>query len=154
MSNDIGAVPKADRARRTSWLQINFVSVLVTLLGGTPPRTVCPLKSFASIVLTFSPGQHIYDVMGCAWNMPANYDPGLFESCDADSGEPMGVYGGSTFHQGDAATPQPHAIPSSSNCKNEPTIANGAATPATTTVTGSGKASSSGVSQSSVRKFH
>ncbi|KIY73299.1 hypothetical protein CYLTODRAFT_428616 [Cylindrobasidium torrendii FP15055 ss-10] len=94
--------------------------------------------------------QHIYDVMGCGWNMPANYDPGLFESCDADSGEPMGVYGGSTFHQGDAATPEPHPVPASSNCKNEPTIANGAATPATATVTGGSKASSSGVSQSSV----
>ena len=27
--------------------------------------------------------QHIYDIMGCAWNMPANYDPG-FESCQGD----------------------------------------------------------------------
>ncbi len=24
--------------------------------------------------------------MGCAWNMPANYDAGVFESCDGDSG--------------------------------------------------------------------
>ena len=31
--------------------------------------------------------QHIYDVMGCAWNMPGNYDAGVFESCKADSGE-------------------------------------------------------------------
>jgi hypothetical protein len=30
--------------------------------------------------------QHIYDVMGCEWNMPANYAPG-FDTCHADSGE-------------------------------------------------------------------
>ena len=27
--------------------------------------------------------QHIYDIMGCYWNMPANYDAGVFENCDA-----------------------------------------------------------------------
>ena len=27
---------------------------------------------------------HIYDVMGCAWNMPANYDAGVFERCLGD----------------------------------------------------------------------
>ncbi|KAG6861632.1 hypothetical protein C0995_014071 [Termitomyces sp. Mi166 len=27
---------------------------------------------------------HIYDVMGCMWNMPANYQSGVFENCDAD----------------------------------------------------------------------
>ncbi|KAJ7667551.1 hypothetical protein DFH06DRAFT_1294590 [Mycena polygramma] len=48
--------------------------------------------------------QHTYDEMGCEWNMPANYAKG-FDTCHADSGAPMGVYGGSTFHQGDAATP-------------------------------------------------
>jgi hypothetical protein len=30
--------------------------------------------------------QHIYDVMGCQWNMPGNYDAG-FSECLADSGE-------------------------------------------------------------------
>lgn len=35
---------------------------------------------------------HRYDVMGCAWNMPANYGQGVFESCVGDSGEPMGIY--------------------------------------------------------------
>jgi hypothetical protein len=29
---------------------------------------------------------HIYDVMGCFWNMPANYDAGVFEHCQGDSG--------------------------------------------------------------------
>ncbi|KAK0436493.1 uncharacterized protein EV420DRAFT_237783 [Desarmillaria tabescens] len=60
--------------------------------------------------------QHIYDVMGCAWNMPANYNAGVFESCQGDSGLPMGVYDGSTFQQGQGATPPPHPIPSSSQC--------------------------------------
>lgn len=31
--------------------------------------------------------QHIYDVMGCGWNMPGNYNPGVFENCLGDSGE-------------------------------------------------------------------
>jgi hypothetical protein len=59
--------------------------------------------------------QHIYDgmptfrpshsspiltsltVMGCYWNMPANYDSGYYESCKADDDLPMGVYGASTW---------------------------------------------------------
>lgn len=31
--------------------------------------------------------QHIYDVMGCAWNMPGNYDAGSFDACKGDTGE-------------------------------------------------------------------
>ncbi|KAK0447612.1 hypothetical protein EV421DRAFT_1900983 [Armillaria borealis] len=60
--------------------------------------------------------QHIYDVMGCAWNMPANYSSGVFESCQGDSGQPMGVYDGATWQQGQPNTPAPHPIPSSSQC--------------------------------------
>ncbi|KAF8888564.1 hypothetical protein BD779DRAFT_1439921 [Infundibulicybe gibba] len=69
--------------------------------------------------------QHIYDEMGCAWNMPANYNPGVFENCQGDSGEPMGVYGASTFHQGEPATPAAHPVPSSSSCTTLTTIGNG-----------------------------
>ncbi|PPQ92264.1 hypothetical protein CVT25_008572 [Psilocybe cyanescens] len=68
--------------------------------------------------------QHIYDVMGCAWNMPANYGEG-FENCQADSGQPMGVYGSSTFHQGEPVTPSAHPIPPSSSCTPFTTIGNG-----------------------------
>ncbi|KAF9647665.1 hypothetical protein BDM02DRAFT_2538890 [Thelephora ganbajun] len=66
--------------------------------------------------------QHIYDVLGCGWNMPGNYNPGTFENCKGDSGEPMGVYGGSTFHQGDPATPPPHPAPPTSQCTPVGTI--------------------------------
>ena len=31
--------------------------------------------------------QHIYDVMGCSWNMPGDYSAGSFDSCRGDSGE-------------------------------------------------------------------
>lgn len=31
--------------------------------------------------------QHIYDVMGCMWNMPGNYAAGSFDSCKGVSGE-------------------------------------------------------------------
>ena len=36
--------------------------------------------------------QHIYDEMGCAWNMPGDYSNG-FDSCHGDSGEvrPMSI---------------------------------------------------------------
>lgn len=33
--------------------------------------------------------QHIYDIMGCYWNMPANYDAGVFENCKGDNDLPM-----------------------------------------------------------------
>jgi len=66
--------------------------------------------------------EHIYDVMGCAWNMPGNYDVGTFENCKGDTGPPMGVYGTSTFYQGQGATPPPHPAPSSSECTPVSTI--------------------------------
>ncbi|KAI0251177.1 hypothetical protein BJV78DRAFT_1126703 [Lactifluus subvellereus] len=65
--------------------------------------------------------QHIYDVMGCAWNMPGNYNPG-FDKCAGDTGEPMGVYGQSTFFQGNGNTPPPHPAPATSSCRTVPTI--------------------------------
>jgi len=65
--------------------------------------------------------QHIYDVTGCAWNMPGDYSEG-FTSCKSDSGIPMGLYpqaGGttSTFHQGEGATPAAHPAPTVSACQ-------------------------------------
>ncbi|KAI0045028.1 hypothetical protein FA95DRAFT_1561593 [Auriscalpium vulgare] len=70
--------------------------------------------------------QHIYDEMGCEWNMPGNYNGGSFSQCRGDSGPPMGVYGASTFHQGDGATPAPHPAPATSACTPFQTISNGA----------------------------
>jgi len=66
--------------------------------------------------------QHIYDIMGCFWNMPANYDAGEFENCDADDDLPMGVYGTSTWHQGTSPTPAAHPAAKSSNCVAVPSI--------------------------------
>lgn len=31
--------------------------------------------------------QHIYDTLGCEWNMPGNYNSGVFEKCKGDTGE-------------------------------------------------------------------
>lgn len=67
--------------------------------------------------------QHVYDVMGCGWNMPGNYNPG-FDECDGVSGEPMGVYSGSTFYQGGPATPAAHPVPATSSCTTYSTIGN------------------------------
>ncbi|KAG6839517.1 hypothetical protein C0991_001915 [Blastosporella zonata] len=71
---------------------------------------------------------HIYDLQGCYWNIPANYDAGVFETCDADNDLPMGVYGTSTWYQGVSPTPSAHPAASSSNCVTVPTVA--AAAPA------------------------
>ncbi|TFK49003.1 hypothetical protein OE88DRAFT_451481 [Heliocybe sulcata] len=71
--------------------------------------------------------QHIYDEMGCMWNMPANYSPGGFEQCQGDSGEPMGVYGTSTFYQGQPSTPSAHAAPATSSCTTLSSVGNGLA---------------------------
>ncbi|EAU85094.1 macrofage activating glycoprotein [Coprinopsis cinerea okayama7 len=66
---------------------------------------------------------HIYDTMGCWWNMPANYDSGVFEECEGDSATPMGVYDGtSTWYQGVSPTPSAHPAPASSNCVSLPTV--------------------------------
>ncbi|KAH0585642.1 hypothetical protein H2248_008862 [Termitomyces sp. 'cryptogamus'] len=65
---------------------------------------------------------HIYDVMGCEWNIPANYNPGVFETCDGDNDLPMGVYGSSTWFQGVSPTPSAHPAASSSNCVPIPTV--------------------------------
>jgi len=103
--------------------------------------------------------EHIYDVLGCAWNMPADYSPGAFENCQADSGEPMGVYGSSTFFQGQPATPPPHPVPSSSSCTTFSSIGNGyvisgtsilsAPTSSVTTTSMSGSSTSGGASATS-----
>jgi len=66
--------------------------------------------------------QHIYDLLGCDWNMPANYDAGTFESCQGDNDLPMGVYGTSTFFQGQKPTPAPHPVAKSSSCRTVPTV--------------------------------
>ncbi|KAK0450459.1 uncharacterized protein EV420DRAFT_1646376 [Desarmillaria tabescens] len=96
--------------------------------------------------------QHIYDEMGCAWNMPANYDAGVFESCQGDSGQPMGVYGTAAFHQGDASTPVAHPVPSSSQCTTFSAIGGGSAVltgvSTTTTATSSGTSTATSTSSS------
>ncbi|KAJ1030358.1 hypothetical protein NDA16_001267 [Ustilago loliicola] len=69
--------------------------------------------------------EHIYDVMGCRWNIPANYDAGVFETCDGDTGLLQGIYGSSTFRQGDPVTPSAHPAPSSSQCSTARTISHG-----------------------------
>lgn len=74
---------------------------------------------------------HIYDIMGCEWNMPGNYAQGVFENCVGDSAQAMGIYGSSTFHQGDPATPAAHPAPKSSSCSAVSSIGNA---PVTTSV--------------------
>ncbi|KDN42633.1 hypothetical protein K437DRAFT_160008 [Tilletiaria anomala UBC 951] len=70
---------------------------------------------------------HIYDVMGCYWNEPANYNNGQFEQCDGTQGQWPGVYSGSTWYQGQSPTPPAQAAGSSSNCRQYASISNGVA---------------------------
>ncbi len=70
---------------------------------------------------------HQYDLLGCYWNMPGNYDPGSFDQCDGDNGGFPGIYGTSTFHQGQKPTPDPHPAPASSDCRHYPSVSNGPA---------------------------
>ncbi|KAH7102604.1 ricin B lectin domain-containing protein [Auriculariales sp. MPI-PUGE-AT-0066] len=65
---------------------------------------------------------HIYDVMGCYWNQPANYDAGVFESCKGDMTLPAGVYGTSTWTQGQQPTPEAHPQAASSQCVRQSTV--------------------------------
>ncbi|TFK18780.1 macrofage activating glyco protein [Coprinopsis marcescibilis] len=65
---------------------------------------------------------HIYDVMGCWWNMPANYAANVYEECQGNPAIPMGVYGTSTWYQGVSPTPPPHPAPASSSCRTLSTV--------------------------------
>jgi len=66
---------------------------------------------------------HIYDTMGCAWNMPGDYTAG-FTSCRGDDDLPMGVYGTSTFFQGQPSTPAAHPAAATSSCTTISSISN------------------------------
>ncbi|MBW0489445.1 hypothetical protein O181_029160 [Austropuccinia psidii MF-1] len=67
--------------------------------------------------------QHIYDLMGCRWNMPGDYDSDGFDQCEGeDVPLPMGEYrraNGSiyTWHQGEIPTPEPGAPGKLNSCK-------------------------------------
>ncbi|KAN0065215.1 hypothetical protein ACQY0O_001712 [Thecaphora frezii] len=59
-----------------------------------------------------------YDQLGCEYVAPGDYaKPNAFTECQADAGDPVMVYHGtSTFYQGMKPTPAPHAPPKSSLC--------------------------------------
>lgn len=92
--------------------------------------------------------EHIYDVMGCRWNIPANYEPGVFETCDGDIGQLQGIYSGSTFRQGDPVTPPAHPAPSSSQCSSVSTIGHGLLARSASASTSSAETSSSSAASS------
>ncbi|KAG0152574.1 hypothetical protein CROQUDRAFT_85697 [Cronartium quercuum f. sp. fusiforme G11] len=71
--------------------------------------------------------EHIYDVMGCRWNIPGNYDGQGFDQCDGDDVSlPMGKYrlaNGiiATWHQGDKTpAPPPNAPGKLYKCRGVP----------------------------------
>lgn len=70
---------------------------------------------------------HVYDVMGSYFNEPGKYDDGVFEDCLSDDGQFPGVYGTSTFMQGQSHTPKPHAPGKTSQCHTYATVRQGQA---------------------------
>jgi hypothetical protein len=115
--------------------------------------------------------QHIYDLLGCEWNIPANYTEGIFEDCKGDTTFFQGLYSvthtngtqaTSTFRQGQAKTPDPHQAAPSSECQYKSTISNQPAVSPTLTYFSSASgtnrvaatsaaASSAGTSQNNVQ---
>ncbi|KAL8279051.1 hypothetical protein RQP46_008509 [Phenoliferia psychrophenolica] len=63
--------------------------------------------------------EHIYDTLGCFWNLPGEYGSG-FTSCKGkDVAMPNLKNGGtSTFYQGQKPTPSAQKAPASSSCTN------------------------------------
>lgn len=76
---------------------------------------------------------HIWDEMGCYWNMPGNYAAGAFDNCAGDSTEPMGIYSSrgadgkmttTTWRQGQQPTPAAHQPGATSKCTPIPSPSN------------------------------
>jgi len=64
---------------------------------------------------------NIFDETGCNFVAPAAYAPGVFEVCDSDDMDPVGVFTGSngvvsTYTQVEPVNPPSVRTPSSSNC--------------------------------------
>lgn len=70
---------------------------------------------------------HVYDEMGSYFNEPGNYKQHSFDECEGDEGQFPGVYGTSTFWQGESSTPDPHRPGKSSECRSFSTVHNGMA---------------------------
>ncbi|KAF8598862.1 hypothetical protein BDV93DRAFT_526468 [Ceratobasidium sp. AG-I] len=90
--------------------------------------------------------QHIYDLMGCLWNVPGQYGEG-FTNCEGESTLPPGLYPRpdgttSTFRQGQPQSPEAHPAGSSSLCTTLASFAVGTSAPATVSATVTGTAGS------------
>ena len=70
---------------------MRFSGVTATLPVCVSPQNFVAFNEFCIRACRDSPQapalcNHIYDVMGCAWNMPGDYNTG-FDQCQGDSGE-------------------------------------------------------------------
>lgn len=70
---------------------------------------------------------HVYDEMGSSFNEPGAYKSGHFEDCLSDDGLFPGVYGTSTFWQGEPHTPDAHPAARTSSCHTYRTVHQGMA---------------------------
>lgn len=97
---------------------------------------------------------HVYDELGCQWNIPGDYSGKTFDQCLGDDTEPMGVYtlkNGkvSTWSRNAKPTPPPHPAAKTSSCASVSTLAYGTYPPAAPS---SATKKSSSVPKSSTKK--
>ncbi|KAH6885695.1 macrophage activating glycoprotein [Coprinopsis sp. MPI-PUGE-AT-0042] len=106
--------------------------------------------------------EHIFDRIGCDFNIPNAAQDGVFESCEGDNMDFVGTYTGadgqtSTYtqpHSGTVSVPYTASIPASSNCvahKSEELFADLPAATPNPSVTGSAGASASASASGSGR---
>ncbi|KAH8917303.1 hypothetical protein BT69DRAFT_1339278 [Atractiella rhizophila] len=102
---------KVQYAEWHEFIDYNTLSIRVCIPGTGREKAYCP---------------HIYDEMGSEWNDPGNYDVGYFDKCQGSDPLTPGVYGTSTFHQGDKTTPAAHPTTKTYSCTTTTSIAGSA----------------------------
>ncbi|WWC91577.1 uncharacterized protein L201_006523 [Kwoniella dendrophila CBS 6074] len=105
-------------------------SKLITSIGGDParnwvtiisPETFCVRACFGDPA--YCPTQ--YDSLGCYFltSSGVGWDD-VWQNCEADDGDPPGVFDGQTYTPGNGPVPTPY-IPAVSNCQPGSSISNG-----------------------------
>ena len=61
--------------------------------------------------------RHTYDTLGCAWNMPGDYNAGTFQQCESTDAPDVAYHNGQYYKPGSTPVPEPYAAPPNKNCK-------------------------------------
>ncbi|CAO1618279.1 unnamed protein product [Sympodiomycopsis kandeliae] len=60
--------------------------------------------------------RHVYDTLGCSWNMPGNYTPGVYQVCHTENAMDVAFHDGKEYHQDDGPAPDPYPPPRVLDC--------------------------------------